>query len=698
MLSSNLMRRSLLVPFILMLVGMLAAVIVVMDIQPASASHAGATADLVMLRPTLHGSGNGSSVEEQQAAASGLSFDLKTNAEWAAMTTADFAKYHAIVLGDPHCGGASAITTANATAGTWGPAITGDVIIIGTDPDWHGHGGANARRFVTKDGISFAAQKGIDDGKTGAYITLSCYYGGAGANTPVPMLDTAFGAAGDFKIRGAGCFNTAHIVATHPALSNVTDAILSGWSCSVHEAFDAWPVTFEVLAIGLGLGSVFTAPDGTVGTPYIIARGVTVISDITLSPDEDTNPLGTDHTVTALVEEDGSPVVGVDVTFEIVAGPNVGDGGVDTTDANGEATFTYTGDGGIGTDIIEATFIDSLGRTQRSNRVVKRWEKPKGPVCNGVPATIVGTDAGEFIWGTNGPDVIVGLGGDDTIEGLGGDDIICAGPGEDLVDGNGGNDLIFGEEGDDELWGDADDDTIWGGPGMDRILGNGGNDEIHGGPDMDDIDGNNGEDTIWGDGGDDWIAGGKHNDWISGGPGEDSLDGNGGDDTIYGGDDADEIYGGPGNDAIKADGGNDFVDGEKGDDTIAGGEDDDEIVGNRGNDTIYGGPGEDDISGSQGHDEIHGGDDNDYLDGGSGNDTIYGDDGDDFLGGYDGNDDLDGGDGADTITGNGGDDTLAGGLGGDGFVDDLDAGWQNTKDTCVDEAGTDTLSGCEVVV
>jgi hypothetical protein len=49
--------------------------------------------------------------------------------------------------------------------------------------------------------------------------------------------------------------------------------------------------------------------------------------------------------------------------------------GADTTDAAGEATFTYLG-GAIGIDTIEATFVDELGRTQRSNWVTKGWTEP----------------------------------------------------------------------------------------------------------------------------------------------------------------------------------------------------------------------------------------------------------------------------------------------------------------------------------
>jgi Ca2+-binding RTX toxin-like protein len=46
------------------------------------------------------------------------------------------------------------------------------------------------------------------------------------------------------------------------------------------------------------------------------------------------------------------------------------------------------------------------------------------PICNGEPATIVGTEGRDDIEGTSGRDVIVGLAGNDEIDGNGGNDVI----------------------------------------------------------------------------------------------------------------------------------------------------------------------------------------------------------------------------------------------------------------------------------
>jgi hypothetical protein len=56
------------------------------------------------------------------------------------------------------------------------------------------------------------------------------------------------------------------------------------------------------------------------------------------------------------------------VTFRVVTGPNAGATGTANTGANGQATFTYTDNGGAGTDTIQA-FVGAIA----SNVLVKNW-------------------------------------------------------------------------------------------------------------------------------------------------------------------------------------------------------------------------------------------------------------------------------------------------------------------------------------
>ena len=342
--------------------------------------------------------GGASSIEATKAASLGFTVDVVDSATWSTLTAADFASYRAIILGDPNCGTVGAVAAATANANVWGPTINGNVVVVGTDAALHASQGGQE---LTEKGVAFAVEK---VGKTGAYITLSCYYHGTAPNTPVPLLDGI--SPGGFTATGVGCFNDAHITATHPAFADLTDADLSNWSCSVHEAFDKWPVEFEVLAIAEGIGAAYTAPDGTTGTPYIVARGVTVISDIKLAPESATNPVLTSHTLTATVATDSAPVSGATVTFNVIAGPNTGVTGTGVTGSDGKATFSYTSTL-EGTDTIEATFVDSAGRTQRSNRVTKEWTKVtnQNPDCSGVgPNT-------SLLWPPNHKFVLVALGG-----------------------------------------------------------------------------------------------------------------------------------------------------------------------------------------------------------------------------------------------------------------------------------------------
>ncbi|MDP2606281.1 MAG: Ig-like domain-containing protein [Deltaproteobacteria bacterium] len=128
--------------------------------------------------------------------------------------------------------------------------------------------------------------------------------------------------------------------------------------------------------------SVFTqnpSNDDNIFFAYFHLSGAAIVGEgIVLSPTGVTNPVGTQHTVTAKVSNDnGAPVLGTLVTFNVISGPNTDDTGTDTTDVNGEATFTYTGDGGAGTDQIQASFVDSQAITKTSNTVTNEWTSPE---------------------------------------------------------------------------------------------------------------------------------------------------------------------------------------------------------------------------------------------------------------------------------------------------------------------------------
>ena len=214
--------------------------------------------------------GGVASDEALAAIAAGKTVELASDAQWAAKTAADFGAYDALILGDPTCtgggGNAASIAAAEANRTTWSPTIDGNIVIIGTDEVYHRSQGGQQ---LTNSAVKFA---GDAAGKTGLMISLSCYYHDAsGVTHNIPVLDQF----GTFTSVGVDCYNDAHIVATHPALAGLTDASLSNWSCSVHEAFAAFPSSFLTLAIAENISGPYTRtyPDGTFGVPYILARG-----------------------------------------------------------------------------------------------------------------------------------------------------------------------------------------------------------------------------------------------------------------------------------------------------------------------------------------------------------------------------------------------------------------------------------------
>jgi len=103
---------------------------------------------------------------------------------------------------------------------------------------------------------------------------------------------------------------------------------------------------------------------------------------IVLDPATATNDVGTGHTVTATVSGFGS---GQQVTFEVISGPNTGASGTCSpdanclTDSNEEVSFTYTGAGGAGQDMIEAC-VELLGAIEVQqlpcDTATKDWVQP----------------------------------------------------------------------------------------------------------------------------------------------------------------------------------------------------------------------------------------------------------------------------------------------------------------------------------
>jgi Ca2+-binding RTX toxin-like protein len=348
-------------------------------------------------------------------------------------------------------------------------------------------------------------------------------------------------------------------------------------------------------------------------------------------------------------------------------------------------------------------------------------------LCNGVRATIVGTEGDDVIQGTPGRDVIVGLGGNDEIHGRGQDDLICGGPGDDFILGEGGNDTLLGGEGHDILDGGLGNDTLDGGAddrdgaaffdetgpvtaslATGTASGQGSDtftnmEELHGGNYSDTFIGDAANNSLFGNGGNDSLSGGDGDDLLSGGPGDDAMDGGNGEDMVWflsatgpvsaslltgtssGGDGSDtflsveDLEGGPFSDTLTGDSGANFILGDAENDTLSGGDGQDALDGGPGDDTMDGGAG--DMDAAVFFDETgpvtaslvtgtatgQGADtfiNMEGLHGGNFPDTFIGDAGNNnALFGNGGDDSLSGGDGDDFLSGGPGNDSIDGGNG-----------------------------------
>ena len=301
------------------------------------------------------------------------------------------------------------------------------------------------------------------------------------------------------------------------------------------------------------------------------------------------------------------------------------------------------------------------------------------PLCDGKPATIVGTTGNDVLTGTDGDDVIVGLGGDDRLIGGAGSDTLCGFNGDDTLIGGEGDDVIFGGNGsdwvahgmapaavevdlaagtvtgwgsdalrsvesvlgspfDDRLLGSDAPNVMRGGEGDDVIFGRRGGDHLLGGIGSDDLDGAGGDDILDGHVGDDTLSGGWGADLLRGWSGRDELIPGGGDDIVKGGNGIDKVSyrgasrgvkvnlakgtaTGSGTDDV---GGVADVDGSPHDDEVIGTNGANALNGLGGDDVLRGSGGTDSISGDTGHDVLYGGFGDDLLDGAHGTDTLRG--------------------------------------------------------------------------
>ena len=165
-----------------------------------------------------------------------------------------------------------------------------------------------------------------------------------------------------------------------------------------------------------------------------------------------------------------------------------------------------------------------MGAYERQAAPIVPPPPPTGS-CQGVDATLSGTNDRDFLRGTPQRDVIRAGGGNDIVRGLGGNDLICLGAGIDVGTGGSGADRIFGQAGNDRIFGQDGADYGEGNTGADILAGGPQNDELHGNAQKDRVLGAENNDRLFGEGSSDVILGATGNDFIRGGAGLDRLSG-----------------------------------------------------------------------------------------------------------------------------------------------------------------------------
>jgi len=340
------------------------------------------------------------SLEEQAAVAAGFTVTIVPDATWATYTASDFGQYDLLIAGDPFCGTLPAGLVSSASV--WGSVVLGTAggrtqagnrIIVGTDPELHSGANPGAITLIN-EGVAFA---GAQVGRTGMYLDTTCaanYFGQSAETLTVVNAISSPAASGTWTIdANPPCGGNVSLIASVPgSFPTLTTADLEGWGCSVHESFPTFTSDFAALAVAT---DTTTAPTcgidpGTglsaCGEAYILIAGSGIIvtsGSISLTPTDATNPVGTDHTVTAHVTDgSGAALVGQLVAFS-VTGINAGATGTCVpvtcaTDPLGNVTFTYHDTNGAGDDTIKASFTDATGSLQEAT-AQKHWVVSGGP-------------------------------------------------------------------------------------------------------------------------------------------------------------------------------------------------------------------------------------------------------------------------------------------------------------------------------
>ncbi len=230
--------------------------------------------------------GGSSSAEAAEAASLGCTVTVFSSSDVSGMTQAQMVTYFggftAIIIGDPSTSSCSATVPSDALtyADDWGPAVSGNIAVLGTAPVLAGSAGS----ALLDDAMTWAVS-GVSGGSsaTGLYLSLNCEYKSASADTAVSLLTDVAG--GGFEVTGqsascpsnSGAVNASQALADSPFIG-LAGSSIGPWSspaCAIEETFNAWSGAVTGLAIdAAATPASFTTSDATTGQPYILTGTV----------------------------------------------------------------------------------------------------------------------------------------------------------------------------------------------------------------------------------------------------------------------------------------------------------------------------------------------------------------------------------------------------------------------------------------
>jgi RTX calcium-binding nonapeptide repeat (4 copies) len=218
---------------LLLLAGIASLVIAQLGPAPAAADPG----TILMYGPSIDGD---TPNEQTVAEAGGHTVTVVSATQWSAMSTAQFAGFDALVIGDDSCDNdQSQLDAAAANRTTWSPAVTGNVTFNTFDPFAHEGDTDKWDEFVANS-LNFA----VSGPGTGLYFTLGCYFDEVTDPTTIELIDQF----GTFTIDKESGDEVTILQPAHLVMAGLTNADLSNWGSSTHEHFLTFPSSFQVLA------------------------------------------------------------------------------------------------------------------------------------------------------------------------------------------------------------------------------------------------------------------------------------------------------------------------------------------------------------------------------------------------------------------------------------------------------------------